>query len=133
MDDDAALRARLRTLLERVGLQVTEAADGREALAEVDRRVPGLVLLDLTMPVMDGFAFLKALRARPHGHNVPVVVLTARDVTDAEQASLARQADRVVLKGTVSLRELAEDLRELAPSDNAPEPVEAQDRAVGSD
>ncbi len=132
VDDDADLRARLRTRLEGVGLGVTEAADGREALAEVDRRVPGLVLLDLTMPVMDGFAFLKALRARPHGRNVPVVVLTARDVTEAEQASLARQADRVVLKGSVSLRELAKDLRELAPPEASPEPVEAQGQAAGS-
>ncbi len=132
VDDDADLRARLRTRLEGVGLHVTEAADGREALAEVDRRVPGLVLLDLTMPVMDGFAFLKALRARPHGRNVPVVVLTARDVTAAEQACLARKADRVVLKGSVSLSELAKDLRELAPPEASPEPVEASGQDTGS-
>ncbi len=115
VDDDADLRARLRTLLEGGGFQVVEAADGQAALAEVDRRVPGLVLLDLTMPVMDGFSFLKALRARPHGRDVPVVVLTARDVTAAERASLAEDADRVVVKGSVSLRKLAKDLRELAP------------------
>ncbi len=126
VDDDAALRARLRALLEGAGLHVIEASDGREALAEVGRSVPGLVLLDLTMPVMDGFAFLKALRALPHGRNVPVVVLTARDVTAAEQACLARQADRVVLKGSVSLRELAQDLRELAPSEKTVAPVEPQ-------
>jgi signal transduction histidine kinase/CheY-like chemotaxis protein len=131
VDDHAGLRARLRTFLERVGLQVAEASDGSEALAEVDRRVPGLVLLDLTMPVMDGFAFLKALRARPHGRNLPVVVLTARDVTAGEQACLARQADRVLLKGSVSLHELAHDLRELAPSDKTPEPVEPQGQLAG--
>jgi CheY-like chemotaxis protein len=131
VDDDAGLRARLRTFLERVGLQVAEASDGSEALAEVGRRVPGLVLLDLTMPVMDGFAFLKALRARPHGRNLPVVVLTARDVTAGEQACLARQADRVLLKGSVSLHELAHDLRELAPSDKTLEPVEPQGQLAG--
>ena len=125
MDDDADLRARLRTLLERGGLQVIEAADGQEALAEVDRQVPGLVVLDLTMPVMDGFVFLKALRARPHGRDVPVVVLTARDVTAAERASLDKEADRVVVKGSVSLRELAKDLRELAPPGGAPETADA--------
>ncbi len=130
VDDDADLRARLRTLLERGGLQVVEAADGQEALAEVDRRVPGLVLLDLTMPVMDGFAFLKALRARPHGRDVPVVVLTARDVTAAERASLDKEADRVVVKGSVSLRDLAKDLRELAPPGGAPETVDATAQAA---
>jgi PAS domain S-box-containing protein len=119
VDDDADLRVRLRTLLERGGLAVAEAANGQEALAAVDERVPGLILLDLTMPVMDGFAFLKALRARPHGRNVPVVVLTARDITSEERRSLDREADRVVVKGSVSLRDLARDLRELAPPGGA--------------
>ena len=130
VDDDADLRARLRALLERGGLQVVEAADGQEALAEVDRRVPGLVLLDLTMPVMDGFTFLKALRARPHGRDVPVVVLTARDVTAAERASLDKEADRVVVKGSVSLRDLAKDLRELAPPGGAPDVAETAAQAA---
>ena len=130
VDDDVDLRARLRTLLERGGLQVVEAADGQEALAEVDRRLPGLVVLDLTMPVMDGFVFLKALRARPHGRDVPVVVLTARDVTAAERASLDKEADRVVVKGSVSLRDLAKDLRELAPPGGAPETADAKTARV---
>ena len=123
VDDDADLRALLRTSLERNGLQVVEAANGREALAEVDRRVPGLVLLDLTMPVMDGFTFLRALRARPDGRDVPVVVLTARDVSATEKACLERQTDRVVVKGDVSLRELALDMRKLASRGSAPEPI----------
>ncbi len=133
VDDDADLRARLRTLLERVGLQVTEAADGQEALAEVDRRVPGLVLLDLMMPVMDGFAFLKALRTRPHGSHVPVVVLTARDMTAEEREALSRQADRVIVKGNVSLRDLAKDLRELAPPGGAPDSATATAQAAGAE
>jgi len=130
VDDDAGLRARLRTLMERGGFQVVEAADGRAALAEVDRCVPGLVLLDLNMPVMDGFGFLKALRARPDGRDVPVVVLTARDVTPEEKVSLDKDADRVVIKGSMSLRELAKDLRELAPP-GAATPVVAGPGGIG--
>jgi CheY-like chemotaxis protein len=133
VDDDADLRARLRTLLERGGLPVVEAADGQEALAAMDRHRPGLVLLDLTMPVMDGFAFLRALRARPDERDVPVVVLTARDVTAEERVSLERQADRVVIKGSVSLRELAKDLRELAPPGGAPDAAGAGTHAASAE
>ncbi len=133
VDDDLDLRARLRTQLERGGLQVIEAADGQEALAEVDRSVPGLVLLDLMMPVMDGFAFLKALRARPHGRNIPVVVLTARDMTAEERESLGKQADRVIVKGSVSLRDLAKDLRELAPPGGAPDAATAATQTAGAE
>ncbi|MBV9747199.1 MAG: response regulator [Acetobacteraceae bacterium] len=133
VDDDADLRARLRMQLERGGLQVAEAADGQEALAEVDRRVPGLVLLDLMMPVMDGFAFLRALRARPHGRHVPVVVLTARDMTAEELESLGKQADRVIVKGSVSLGDLAKDLRELAPPGGAPGAATATAQTMGAE
>ena len=114
VDDDADARGRMRTMLERNGYTVVEAGDGREALDRVAHAVPRVILLDLTMPVMDGFAFLHALRERPGCGDVPVIVLTARDLTNADRTRLG-EANQVLSKGQTSLRELAGELRSLAP------------------
>ena len=114
VDDDPDARGRLRTVLKRDGWTVAEAANGQEALAAVAIRVPQLILLDLTMPVMDGFTFLHALRERPGCADVPVVVLTARDLNADERRRLAG-ADRVLQKGQTDLRTLAGEIRTLAP------------------
>ncbi len=115
VDDDADARARLRGVLERDGWSVVEAEDGAAALARVEAAVPRVVLLDLVMPVMDGFAFLHALRARPGCADVPVVVLTARDLT-AEDRSRLRGASQVLAKGEATLRDIAAKLRALVPA-----------------
>lgn len=115
VDDDADARSRLRTVLERNGWTVSEARDGREALAMVLHSPPQLVLLDLTMPVMDGFAFLHELREKPGMANIPVVVLSARDL-DASERRRLEGADKVLTKGSTNLRQLAGELRALAPS-----------------
>ena len=114
VDDDPDTRQRMRTVLEKDGWTVAEAADGQEALDHVARTVPRLILLDLTMPVMDGFTFLHALRERPGCADIPVVVLTARDLTNEERRRL-HGARQVLNKGATSLRALAGELRTLAP------------------
>src|SRR4030095_2609611 len=65
VDDDPTLRELLRRTLEREGYAVLEAGDGRAALTRIEERVPGLILLDLLMPHMDGFELLAELPARP--------------------------------------------------------------------
>ncbi|MCJ2015565.1 hybrid sensor histidine kinase/response regulator [Methylobacterium sp. J-076] len=112
VDDDADMRHRLRTVLERNGWSVREAGNGCEALDQVRHGVPRLVLLDLTMPVMDGFSFLDSLRDLPGCAEVPVVVLSARDVTAAERDRLS-EADQVLRKGDASLQDIATELRKL--------------------
>ena len=119
VDDDPDARARLRTVLQRDGWTVSEAGNGREALDLVVHAPPQLVLLDLTMPVMDGFAFLHELRLRPGCGNIPVVVLTARDL-DADERRRLDGADRVLSKGQTNLRTLAGELRSLAPAHDEP-------------
>ncbi len=114
VDDDPDARHRLRTVLERDGWTVSEAGNGQEALAQVAKTPPQLILLDLTMPMMDGFAFLHELRRRPGCENIPVVVLTARDL-DAEDRRRLQGADRVLSKGETNLRQLAGELRSLTP------------------
>ena len=113
VDDDPDARARLRIVLQRSGWSVVEAANGQEALDIVSHAVPQLILLDLTMPVMDGFTFLHALREMPDCRDVPVVVLTARDLSATDRKRLDG-ADRVVAKGETSLRELAGEVLALA-------------------
>ncbi|MBL7406167.1 response regulator, partial [Escherichia coli] len=84
----------------REGFPVREAENGLRALESLEAERPSLILLDLMMPEMDGFAFLRALRARPDSRDVPVVVLTAKDITAEDRRRLAGQADRVLAKGS---------------------------------
>ncbi|WP_298959292.1 response regulator [uncultured Methylobacterium sp.] len=123
VDDDADARDRLRRSLARDGWTVHEAENGAVALERLDEERPSLILLDLMMPVMDGFAFLSRLRARPDG-DVPVVVLTAKDITPEERERLGRDTERVIVKGSVSLGEIGRHLRTIYAVQNQ-EPVPA--------
>lgn len=76
VDDDEGIRLMVALALEGGGLRVLTAADGREALELVAREPPTLILLDLKMPGMDGWAFARAYRARS-GPHAPIVVMTA--------------------------------------------------------
>lgn len=111
VDDLAVNRAILRAALEHEGWAVVEAGDGREGLAAFAERAPALVLLDLTMPVMDGFEFLRELRSRPDGGAVPVVVVTARDLTPAERDELRAGVENIVEKGAQTCEALLEEIR----------------------
>ena len=84
VEDEDSLRRVLRDLLEREGLVVVEARDGVEALDQVDRIGPDLIVLDLNLPRLDGYAVLTHLRARPSTANLPVLVLTAKGDEDNE-------------------------------------------------
>ncbi|HEX8915052.1 MAG TPA: response regulator [Humisphaera sp.] len=77
VDDEPNIRLMLRTALESAGFVVDEAADGRQAIESIDRDVPDLMVLDLSMPVLDGMGVLRQLRDRPADRRPPVVVLTA--------------------------------------------------------
>ena len=112
VDDDADTRARIRKVLERDGWSVREAENGREGLDQLAAARPGLVLLDLTMPVMDGFAFLEAMRDKPECSMTPVVVLTALDLTWEDRRRL-HGASQILHKGDLSMQALAERLRHL--------------------
>ncbi len=112
VDDDADMRQRLRSVLERSGWTVSEAGNGAEALDKVTHAPPHLILLDLTMPVMDGFSFLHRLRQTPGCADIPVVVLSARDITRDERERLDG-ADRILKKGETSMRDLTAELRKL--------------------
>ena len=112
VEDDAATRSALRKEMEGEGWEVVEAEHGRAALERTVERVPDLVLLDLMMPEMDGFEFLEALRHREDWRGVPVVVLTAKELTDEDHRRLNGGVAQVVAKGGRGLGALAAAVRE---------------------
>jgi CheY-like chemotaxis protein len=115
VDDDADTRKRVRGLLAKNGWTVSEAENGEAALIEVRRHLPSVVLLDLNMPEMDGFTFLREFRARPDWAAVPVVVMTARDLSVGERAELKGNGARVIEKGSIKMQDLVTQLRAIVP------------------
>ena len=77
VDDDRSIREALRAVLEDEGFTVAVAANGAEAMAKMEERPPQLVLLDLMMPVLDGFEVLDRMRADPNLAKVPVCICSA--------------------------------------------------------
>jgi CheY-like chemotaxis protein len=75
VDDEPDIRATVSAMLESEGYDVVEATNGAEALLAIENKIPDLVLLDMRMPVLDGWGFAAELRRR--GHGVPIVVMTA--------------------------------------------------------
>ena len=113
VEDDPDTRAMLRRTLERAGWTVTEAENGRVALARLTEWTPRLILLDLMMPEMDGFEFLDAVRADPRRRAIPVLILTAKDLTEADRRRLNGGVERVVRKGDYVGDAFLEEVREL--------------------
>ncbi|WP_147917796.1 response regulator [Ruania zhangjianzhongii] len=111
VDDDTTTRDMLRRQLERAGWPVIEAADGVEAISHLDAGEPALVLLDLVMPRMDGFAFLDELRGRPDAQELPVIVLTSKDLSHAERSELSTRAGTIIAKGRYTSDQLEEEVR----------------------
>lgn len=99
VEDDSSTRDLLRSVLTKDGWSVQTAENGRVALERVQRTPPGLVLLDLMMPEMDGFAFLEEFRKLPSAGKVPVVVLTAKDLTGEDRKRLSGHVKKIMAKG----------------------------------
>ena len=108
VEDDAGAREMIRQTIEKMGLSVAEAVDGRRALAWLgDHPAPAMIVLDLIMPEMDGFEVLDALAAHAQWREIPVIVITAKQLTTAERERLLRQAQKVIAKGTASRLDIA--------------------------
>jgi CheY-like chemotaxis protein len=100
VEDDAGTREMVRHTAGKMGLAVAEAENGRSALRWlVDNPAPAIILLDLMMPEMDGFAFLDTFRSRRDWHDIPVIVMTGMQLTTAERNRLLGQVRKVIAKG----------------------------------
>jgi type II secretory ATPase GspE/PulE/Tfp pilus assembly ATPase PilB-like protein/CheY-like chemotaxis protein len=98
VDDEDSLRKVMKDLLERDGYVVTEARDGVQALDQVDRVGPDIIVLDLNLPGLDGYGVLSHLRSRPATANIPVIVLTAKGDEDNEVRVFELGADDFLTK-----------------------------------
>jgi signal transduction histidine kinase/DNA-binding response OmpR family regulator/ligand-binding sensor domain-containing protein len=113
VEDDANTRELLSRTLEKDGWQVREAANGRIGLEQVQAAIPSLVLLDLMMPELDGFGFMEGLRQTPGCQHVPVIVITAKDLTAGDRVRLNGETCRILQKATFSPESLLAEIREL--------------------
>lgn len=131
VEDEEATRALLRSNLEKEGWTVQIAENGRVALERVEAERPSLILLDLMMPEMDGFEFVARLRQKPDCRNIPVVVLTAKDLTAEDHVRLNGQVQNILQKTALSrtdvLQEVRAQLAERCPNPHPPENVKRPD------
>jgi CheY-like chemotaxis protein len=104
IEDDEPTREMMWRTIEGVGHIVTKAENGQVALDQLDGDRPDIVVLDLMMPVRDSFTFLHHLRTKTKHANLPVIVATARMLSEAEQRELEATAQRVIRKGTTGSR-----------------------------
>jgi CheY-like chemotaxis protein/two-component sensor histidine kinase len=111
VDDEAGTRELLKEMLESDGYIPVLAASGKEALEAVARISVSAILLDLIMPEMDGFELLLRMKEDPGLRNIPVLVLTAKDLTDSEIEMLRRETIGLFQKGREWKKQLLADLR----------------------
>ncbi|PTX93814.1 histidine kinase [Spartobacteria bacterium LR76] len=110
VEDEESNRTLIGRILEKEKIRYQEAANGREALDLIAQEKPALILLDLMMPVMDGFEFLELLRKDPAHASIPVVVITAKDLSPEERAQLAGRVNAILQKGAVNREKLLRDI-----------------------
>jgi threonine synthase len=114
VDDTSEARRLIRRILQSQGdFEIFEATNGREALVLIAREQPDLVILDLMMPEVDGFAVLDSLRSKPETANIPVIVATAKELTVDEKSRLQGQIQSLMLKGDFLNDEFLEEVRSL--------------------
>ena len=113
VEDDAGAREMIRQTIEKMSLPVAEADNGLQALDWLGQHpLPAVILLDLKMPEMDGFEVLDALAAHPQWREIPVIVITAKQLTAAERERLLGQARKVIEKGGASRLDIVAAINE---------------------
>jgi signal transduction histidine kinase/DNA-binding response OmpR family regulator len=110
VEDDAETRELLRRTLETEGWQVAEAENGRTGLKRVEEHRPGVIILDLMMPEMDGFEFVRELRIRPEWRTIPILVVTAKNITEEDRERLNGHVSKVLQKGAYTREELLREV-----------------------
>src|SRR5215208_7202586 len=96
-----------------VSFDVSEATNGREAIESANREHPDLIILDLMMPEVDGFAALDELRSKPETASIPVIVATAKELTVDEKSRLQGQIQSLMMKGDFMNDEFLDEVRAL--------------------
>jgi len=120
IDDDGPTRSLTRAMLEKEGWQVSEAENGVEALKVMERERPSLIFLDLMMPEMNGFEFAAEVRQHAEWRSIPIIVVTAQDLTKEDRRKLNGNVETVLQKHGDSRESLLSQVRDLLTGSNAP-------------
>lgn len=110
VEDDPATRDLMRASLEKEGFKVVEACNGAEGLRKLATMRPALILLDLMMPEMDGFQFTREVRAHPEWLDIPIIVITAKDIAAEDRSRLDGHVSRILQKGACGREELLSEI-----------------------
>ncbi len=113
VEDDSTIRELVRRTLEKEGWHVSEAENGRVGLEQLALNCPEVILLDLMMPEMDGFQFINEMRQNPDWQSIPVVVVTAMELSPEERQQLQGSVQHVLRKGAYSRNELLSQVHKL--------------------
>ena len=120
VEDDPASRAMLSRLMQKEGWVVIEAENGRVALERMAQERPGLILLDLMMPVLDGFDFVNEIRKDEANRSIPIIVVTAMDLTPEDHRRLSGHVEAILRKGGRSADELLREISALVVASSGP-------------
>ncbi len=115
IDDDGINRSLMARTLREKGWQVREAENGLRGLQSLEEKVPDLVVLDLIMPEMDGFSFIAKLRSSPKFCSLPVLVITSKDLSEAERMLLNQNVACVLDRSRIGLDDLAREISAWVP------------------
>lgn len=110
VEDEPEIREVIKRQLERSGWTVHTAENGRRALDELERECPDVVLLDLMMPEMDGFEVADIMRLEPRWQNIPIVVVTAMDLDEADRRRLNKSVERIMDKNISSIEQVISEV-----------------------
>ncbi|MBT3921832.1 MAG: response regulator [Nitrospina sp.] len=113
VEDDTSTRKRLCKMLEDYGMNVAEAENGKIALECVKNKIPGVIFLDLMMPVMNGFEFIKELRKAPEWRSIPIVVITSKELTHADRLRLNGGVEKLIEKKSLDQNDLFKEIRNI--------------------
>lgn len=108
VDDDDYMRKLLKRVINKMGLTTCEAKNGLEAINQINLKKPSLILLDLMMPEMDGFAVIQELQKNNQWCQIPVIIITAKDLTQEERSALMKYSKIILQKGSYSRKELVD-------------------------
>lgn len=113
VEDDTVTRDMLRRMLEKEGLKVVEAANGRLGLEVLEQLNPALIMLDLMMPEVDGFQFVDEVRKHELWKSIPIIVVSAKDLTQEDRQRLNGHVNLIVQKGAYDRQDLLREVQNL--------------------
>ncbi len=123
VDDDEPTRRAIQRTLSVQSWKITQAIHGADAMDRMQEEIPSVILLDLMMPTMDGFEFLDILKSNPQWQNVPVVVMTAKELTNDDRERLAGGVEKVLTKSGLNRHRFLDEVRRIVQTVAKPTPT----------